>query len=202
MNSAPIKRMLLKLCTKCCHDIDGKIIYTVIIISVFGIIPFGHKIHRNAVFVTNWLYLCKFNCRKAIRSDRKACYAKSHQTLYFCIMQSHLACFISILIVHKMNDVIGIRIKLGIVFQHFLIAFPNLIIIEDFVRHRLNSRYNQRSFFLIDSAVNRIEQRLGKIAARTEKLHLFSHTHSGNTACNSIVVSVDWTHNIVIFILN
>ena len=51
------------------------------------------------------------------------------------------------------------------------------------------------------AAVYGKQQKLCKITACPEELHLLADLHCRNTAGNSIIVSVNGTHNIVIFIL-
>ncbi|MPN30291.1 hypothetical protein SDC9_177754 [bioreactor metagenome] len=117
-------------------------------------------------------------------------------------MQCHKPCLIGIFIMHIMNDIHRVYIKLSHIFQHFIIIGLDLFIIEHVIFYSVNTGNHRHSFFLINSSVYCIKERFCQVASRAEKLHLFAYLHRRNTASYSIIISIGIPHQVIILILD
>ena len=78
----------------------------------------------------------------------------------------------------------------------------NFVIISIFRSDPCHCRSALDSVFLIETAVECIQQCFCKICTSTEKLNLFPCLCCRNTAADGIVVSPLWFHNFVILVLD
>ncbi|MNW63061.1 hypothetical protein D3C74_412290 [compost metagenome] len=117
-------------------------------------------------------------------------------------MQCHFDTLIAVFIVHVVNDVEGIHIQLREPLHHWFEAFHDLIVIQHFASDGRILRSNLCSGFLVTTTVDRIQESFCQVGTSAEKLHLFPDLHRRHTACNTVIVTVDWTHQIIIFILD
>ncbi|MPN03328.1 hypothetical protein SDC9_150555 [bioreactor metagenome] len=103
---------------------------------------------------------------------------------------------------HIVNDIQCINIQLSQPIAEDIKFTDNFIIIQIFTGNRGVFRSYLLAGFLIFTAVNRIEQGLGKISPGSEELHLFTNPHGGYATGNSVIIAVFQTHDIIILILD
>ena len=202
VNRTTVQRMFLQLFTKPGHNVDGQVVGAVIIIPVFGEVPFNFEINGHTLFVADGLYLCIPNSRQAVRGYRKAGNTKSHQPLHAGVMQCHLAGFVGILVVHKVDNVVCIHIQLGFIFQYLFVVIPHLVVIQHFVGNGFNAGHNHFAQFFVHTAVDGIQEGFGHVAASPKELHLLAHFHGGHAAGNGVIVAIHRTHHIIVFVLH
>ena len=197
-----VERMLFQLIREEGNCLNRQIVHTVIVIAVFGEIAFDGKINCNAGMVADRFDLGKLDCRQRVCRNRKPGHTKRHQTLDMGIMQRHLGCFISIFIVHEVDDVDRVDIQSGNVGKNLLIVGHNLVKIQDIIRNRLDTGHNFSAFQLVYAAVDRIQQRFCHIRTSAKKLHLLADRHCRYTAGDRVVIAIDRTHHVIILVLN
>ncbi|MPM88157.1 hypothetical protein SDC9_135258 [bioreactor metagenome] len=117
-------------------------------------------------------------------------------------MQGHLDALITVLVMHEVDDIQGIDIELGQPAAHCLKPLLHLIIVKILTCDRSKPRANLLSTLFIPSPIDCVQQGLCKIHAGTEELHLLADPHCGNTAGDTVVITVVTAHQIVVLILN
>ena len=122
--------------------------------------------------------------------------------MHLCIVQRHLRFFISIFIMHIMDDIHGVDIGFGKPWAVNVHQLQHLVVFEIFPLIGLMLRPNLEPCFFILAAVEAHKQQLCKIGPRAEELHLLADLHGGYAAGNRIIVAVDRAHQVVVFILD
>ena len=117
-------------------------------------------------------------------------------------MESHLEAFIAVLVVHIVDDVECVYIKLSEPCHHIIILLHNLIIIEVFGSDRSELGSYLSTADLINTAVDSVKETLSEVSSCTEELHFLTNSHGGYAASDSIVIAVSNSHHIIILILN
>ena len=121
---------------------------------------------------------------------------------YIRINQSHLCCFIVIFIMHILNQVQSIDIKLCQPVHHLIIFSNHFVIIQIFRCNRLIVRSYLFSGLQINTAIDSIKQAFGQVRSCSEELHFFSGLCRRHTAADGIIIPPYRLHHIVILILN
>ena len=107
----------------------GDVVDEVVVVAIFWEVADGFKIHSDAEFVANRTHLGKFDSRERVGGHGKSGDAERRETLHIGIVQSHLAGFIGVFVVHVMNDVDGIDIKLGHIIHNLFIIGDDIGIV-------------------------------------------------------------------------
>ena len=81
-------------------------------------------------------------------------------------------------------------------------AFENAVEIKLFAVHNMHLGADVNSAGNIVAAVDCNKKELCKVASCAKELHLLADLHCGNAAGNSIVVTVDGTHKVIVLVLN
>src|SRR5699024_10394743 len=102
-----------------------------------------------------------------------------------CVVQCHLDAFVGVLVMHVVNAVEGIHVGLGKPVHHDVKLLKNVVVVENVAFHRrhLGSNLNARAFVL--TAVNGVQEGLGKVDAGAEELPLLADGHGGHAAGNA-----------------
>ena len=122
-------------------------------------------------------------------------------TSYIRIDQCHLGCFIVIFIMHVVNHVQCLYIRLCKPCHHLVVFIHDFIIVKYIACDRTIFRSNLYFIFLIDTTVDRVKKTFCKVCACSEELDLFSCLCRRYTAAYRIIVAPYRTHYIIIFIL-
>ena len=118
------------------------------------------------------------------------------------VVQRHLRRLIGIFIVHIVNDVHGIHIQPRRPLHIRLQRLHHAVEVEHLILHHFPRRADGNAALGVKAAVECQQQQLRQIAARAEKLHLSADLHRRDTARDRIIVAVERTHPIVVFILD
>src|SRR6185369_6434990 len=86
--------------------------------------------------------------------------------------------------------------------HHALEALEDIVEVEILPLDGAESRAHLLAANLVAAAVDRVQQTLSEIGARSEELHLFADAHGRNAAGDSAVVSPGAAHHLVTFELN
>ena len=103
---------------------------------------------------------------------------------------------------HIVDDVHRVDVQMRYPCDVGVHSLHDLVIVKLVYLHRLHLRSYLHAAGGVVTAVDSDEQKLSEVATSTEELHLFTNLHSGNAASDSIVVSVDGAHEIVVFVLD
>ena len=118
------------------------------------------------------------------------------------IVERHLNLLVAVLIVHIVNNVESVYVHAGEPTHHIVVSLHNLIIVKVLRGDRTVLRSDLLTGDLVHTAVDSVEKALGKVCSRAEELHLLTNSHRGNTASNSVIVTVGKAHKIVVLVLN
>ena len=202
MNGIPIGRRLAKLGNDPMSHIGGNEIHTVVIIAEFGECAHGFKIRDEAILVENGTNRRIANGRKRIRHHGKTGDTKGHEAIHLGVVKGHLGLFVGILIVHVVNGVHGVDVKVAEPCNVYVKASHDLVEIQPIPLHNGHLRANVHLTGGIVASVQSDEKKLGQVAPRPEELHLLTHLHSRHTASNGVIIAVNGTHDIVVLILD
>ena len=133
---------------------------------------------------------------------RETCNTGCERTLTVIIDERHLSSLIIIFIMHIMDQVQYIHINVSQPVHPPVEFLDYFVVICIFGGDTLHLRSALDSVFLIETAVECIQQCFCKICTSTEKLNLFPCLCCRNTAADGIVVSPLWFHNFVILVLD
>ena len=197
-----VQRMLFELRREFTHDVDCLVVCAVIVVAILGKLTHGLKVDRDALFVANRAYLGVADGRERVGSDRQTGNAEGGQALDVGVVQCHLAGLVGVLVMHKVDDIDRVGVQLGCISQYLVVVCTHLVIVQNFVGNRLDARDNQFALLLVHTAVDGIQQALRHVAACAEELHLLTDLHGRYAAGDGIVVAVNGTHDVVVFVLD
>ena len=103
---------------------------------------------------------------------------------------------------HILDEVQDIHINAREPFHHVIIACHDFVVIQIFGSNRAVTWTHLIVRFFVNAAVNRVKQALSQVRAGAEELHFFAGFSCRDAAANRIVVSPNWAHHIIVFILD
>ena len=127
---------------------------------------------------------------------------------YIGIDQSHLSCFVVVLIMHVVNQVQDVNIQRCTPVKHDVIFMHNFIEIKVLGSNRCDFRtaLHMLAFFikmlLILTTIDSVKETFSKVSTSTEELDLLTSLCSGYTAADAVVIAPDRLHNIIVLILD
>src|ERR1051326_7792079 len=110
-------------------------------------------------------------------------------------MKRHLDTFVSIFVMHVVNDVHRIDVDFTQPIHHSVKSLQDMIKIEVVTGHRSNCRPNLVAADFVSAAIDGIEETLCQVGASAKELHLFSNQHWRHAARNGSVVSPGGSHD-------
>ena len=103
---------------------------------------------------------------------------------------------------HILDQVQNIYIEPCQPVQHDIEFMNDFVIVQILGRDPGDLRTALHSVLLIKPAVNRVQKALCKICARSEELHFLAGLRCRDTAANTVVISPDRFHDVIILILD
>src|SRR6476659_10511823 len=97
--------------------------------------------------------------------------------------------------VHRMHIGSSEPFHRGVEFLH------HLVIVEELAGYGGSWRRDLVAGVLVAAAVDSVEQRFGEIDARTEELHMLSEFHRRHATRNTVIVSPEGAHQVIVFVL-
>ena len=194
--------MLADLVHEDADDIHRNAVHTVVVVAVFREITLHLVVHDNTVFITDALYLCILDGTEGIRNNGETCNTCRKVTLDISVMQCHLQAFVAVFVMHIMNDVQCIDIQSRKPFHHLVVLVHDIVKVQIIALNGSVFRAYLHFHDLIHAAVDGVEQAFCKVCSCTEELHFLTDAHRRYAAGNCIVVTMCYTHQIVILILN
>ena len=194
--------VLSHLIHKCIYKVYGKSVNSVVVVSVFREIALDFVACNDTVFVTYCFNFSIFYCAERIGNNGKSGNTRSEVSLYISVMKCHLNTFVAVFIVHIMDNVKCIYIKPCEPFHHGIVFFHNIVKVKIFCCYRTVFRTNLDFKTFVHTSVYSIKQAFCEVRSCTEELHFLAYSHRRYAASYSIVIAVDFTHHIIVFILN
>ena len=197
-----IRRTLADLFHEAGNERDGDVVHARIVVPVAGKFALGLEINDEPVRIADRLHLRVLDCGKRVRRDGKPRDPAGHRAQNLHVVKRHLDALVAVFVVHVVNAVERVDVGLGEPVLHLVEAFGDLVVVEHvlFVNRRRGSDLFPGNF--VAAAVERAEERLGKIRARAEELHLLADAHRGDAARDPVVVAPVRPHQIVVLILD
>ena len=195
-------RSFAKLLVEILNKLFTDKVCSVVVVAVFWELTLYVKFGNNAVFVLDRSNLCILDCWKWVNSNWESWYTKCHKSFYIGIMKWHHKSFISILVVHIVNDVHCVNVKTCHPWEVLLVSGEYLVIFENFLVKYRSLRSNLDTLTLVLTTVESHTKNLCKVTSCAEELHLLAHLHCWYTAGNSVVIAVHSSHNVVVFVLD
>ena len=184
------------------NQLPGNGVHSVVIISVFGEIPCCFEVHYNAGFVPDGFHFGVFDSGQGIGHYGKAGNAGCEIPADIPVMKGHLRPFITVFIMHIVDDIQGVHINACQPFHHIGKGFHNLVVFQHIAFVLTVFGTDLLPGLFINTAVQRIKQTFCQVGACAEKLHFLTDSHGGYTACDTVIIAVGYTHQIIIFILD
>ena len=117
-------------------------------------------------------------------------------------MKSHFDSFITIFIVHIVNDIKCADIELWEPFADCIEFSDNFVIVEVFGSDRSGFRAYLIAVSFVLTAVDSVEECFCEVCSCTEELHLFTDSHSRYTAGNTVIITELGFHKVIVFVLD
>ena len=116
-------------------------------------------------------------------------------------MKRHLQTFVEILVVHVVDAVHRMHVGLCQPFHRGVELGHDIVVVEEIAGNRQCRGRNLVAGDLVTAAIDRIEQRLGEIDAGAEELHLLAEAHRRDAAGDTVVITPERPHQVVVFVL-
>ena len=100
-----------ELCYKLMCNISCNEVNCIIVVAVFREVTCCFKINDKAVLILYGTDAGIFYCRKGVCYNGKSRYTESHKSADLCVVQRHLCFFISVFIVHIVDNIHCVYIK-------------------------------------------------------------------------------------------
>ena len=113
MTSVSVGRILTKLGRHSLDNVLSYFINSVVVIAELREVALCIKVNYITVFVTDRLYIGIFYGTERVSHYRQSRNAECHHSVNVCIVQSHLRLFVSVLVVHIVDNVHRIHIQLA-----------------------------------------------------------------------------------------
>ena len=187
---------------KAFNQIAGNAVYALVVVTVLRIFAVDFKVHRQAVFVTDWFHAGIFDGRQGVRRHRQARDAACHSAIDITIVQRHQRSFVAVLVVHVVNDIQRTDVLHRQPVHEVIETVHHFVVIQHVVHQRCCFRPDLNLQLLVHPAVNCVQQCFRQVSACTKELHLLTNHHWADAAGNRVIVAVEVsTHQIVVFIL-
>ena len=143
-----------------------------------------------------------FDGRQWIDSDWKSGYTISKVNARISIYESHLSLFVIILIVHIVDDVHGLVIYTGDLYQYLFIVGHYFFELQRFACQYRDVFYHDSACVFATSSVDCQQQCFCKVGTGAEELNLLSDFLVRNTTSDTVIVRLaDLTHQVIVFVL-
>ncbi len=146
---------------QCVHevaiDLNGDIIRSVVVISIPGERTFNLKVHCHSRVVSNRSDFSIFDGREGIGYDGYSSNPKGNVAVHKGIMQSHLAGFVSVFVMHVMDGVHGLHIDPSQPIHDLLEGLHDSIVVQDILKDGFNPRDYGNAGDFIHSTIDGIE---------------------------------------------
>jgi hypothetical protein len=117
------------------------------------------------------------------------------------IVKRHFQAFVEVLVVHVVDAVHGMHVGLCQPFHGGIELGHDVVVVEEIAGHRQCRGSDLIARYLVTAAIDRIEQRLCEVDAGAEELHLLAEAHRRDAAGDTVVVTPERPHQIVVFVL-
>ena len=117
-------------------------------------------------------------------------------------MQRHQRGFIAVFIVHKVDDIQCADVLHRQPVHEMIQALHHRVVIQYLIQQRRGFWPDLDFQFLIDAAVDGVQQRFGEVGARAEELHLLADHHRADATGDGVVIAGEIrAHQVVVFVL-
>ena len=194
--------MLRKLLHELPDNFRGDTVDLRVVITILRVVAGDLEVYCQTHLITDRLHLRVLDRGQRIGDNGKTGKSASHRAVDLLIVQRHLETLVAVLIMHVVDDVQCVDVELTEPCAGLIKTRHYFIVVEVLGCDRISHRADLIAGLLITSAVDRIEQALRKVRASAEELHLLTDTHRGNAACDRIIVTELYTHQLIALILD
>ena len=178
------------------------LVYAIIIITVLREVAGCLEVNDDAVLITDRLNLCVLDSGQGVSNDRQTCNTGSKVSLNVSVMKSHLCSLIAVLVMHIVDDVQSIYIYVCLPLDHVNELAYNIIIVQNIADNRTILRTNLLLGNFVYTAVESVQQTLSKVSTSAEELHFLTDNHGGYAACDTVVIAMSYSHQVVVLVLD
>ena len=129
--------MFVQASEECFHEPFSDVINTVIVFTVTWEVTSYFIVVDEAIFVTDWFYLCVLDSRQGVNGVGKSTDTEAHVGTKVSWQEGHLHCFVVVLVCHEVDDVHGIHISVCQPVKGDFKVLDNSVIVKDFRSIRL-----------------------------------------------------------------
>ena len=137
---------------------------------------------------------------------RETCNTCSKCSANISIDKSKFCSFIIVFIMHIVNCIQSIYIQISKPFKHNIILSHYFIIIKifrsDWLQFWSYLCIRSKSSTFIFTTIDSVKQSFCKVSTSSEELHFFTSLSCRYTTADRIVITPNWAHYIIIFILD
>ncbi len=146
------------------------------------------------------------DCGKAVDHVAEARDTGSERAAHVGVDKRKLGSLVVILVMHIVDSVQRVHVQVCQPFQHDVVLLHHLVVVQVLAGNRGDIRSDLhargQACLLVAPAVDGVEQRLGKVRAGTEELHLFAGLGCGDAAADGVVVTPNRAHHVVVLVLD
>ena len=200
-----VRRSLLDLGHERLEEPNGDIVGAVVVVSVTREVAFNLEVLcKTCSRIADNFYLGVLDCAQAIDNVAEPCDTRSERAADVGVDESHFGGFVVILVVHVVNQVQRIHVQVRNPVHVKFELVDNFVVVEIFAGNWRIFRADLFAFHeaFILTAVDGVEERLGKVCAGAEELHFLAGLGGRNAAADAIVVAPNRTHCVVVFVLD
>ena len=188
------------------HELGNKVVsdlvYTVIIITVLRELAGGLEIYDDAILITDRLNGSVLDRGQGVCNYGQTSHTGCEVTANVSVVQSHLCTLVAVLVVHVVDYVQSIYIYICQPLHHIFEHRHELIILDHIAFVLTILRSNLLLGYFIDTAVQSVQHTFSKVCTSAEELHFLTNSHGGYAASDRIVITVCYTHQVVVLILD
>ena len=142
---------------KAFNQVAGNAVYALVVVAVLRIFTVDFKVHRQAVFVTDWFHAGIFDGRQGVRRHRQARDAACHSAIDITIVQRHQRSFVAVLVVHVVNDIQRADVLYRQPVHEVVEAIHHFVVVQHVIHQRSRFRANLNLQLLVHSAVDCVQ---------------------------------------------
>ena len=174
----------------------------VIVVAVLGEVALGLKAGGKAALVTHYLDLGVLDGAQGVDDVGEACNAGGKGAAHVGVDEGHLGFLVVVFVVHILDQVQHIDVQASQPVQHLDILGQHLVVVQVLAGDGGIVGAALLVALLVHTAVDGVQQALGKVGAGTEELHLLAGLGGRHAAADGVIIAPHGLHHVVVLVLD
>ena len=174
----------------------------IVIVAVLGEVALGLKAGGKAALVAHHLHLGVLDGAQGVDDMGEACNAGGKGAAHIGVDECHLGFLVVVLVVHILDQVQHVDVQAGQPVQHLDILGQDFVIVQVLAGDGGIVGAALLVALLVHTAVDGVQQALGKVGACAEELHLLAGLGGRHAAADGVVIAPHGLHHVVVLVLD